>query len=248
MSPINDDNIDLFELFQVLWNGKWIISTFMAVCISLGGGLTLIKDKEYESKIFFSINTIPPFHDASKALTDFQKRFYSESVFEEWKKNNENISLVFEDFSTIQVLDGVILSKGKHGLLATLDLDNGHILVKTNKFPLLNDFYNYATHINELLRDEYIFRANEELKNLETRFANFSSADNNIVEIVISFDSYIASANQGNAVFFIERPLVPQKITLLLWPILALSTALGGCIGAAYVLILNAIKMRREFG
>lgn len=31
-----DDEIDLFELFAVLWDGKWFIGVFVAVALSIG--------------------------------------------------------------------------------------------------------------------------------------------------------------------------------------------------------------------
>ena len=58
----------------------------------------------------------------NKVSTDFQKKFYSVSVFEEWKQNNSNISIVFEDFSATEVVDGFVLSKDEDEQLATLAL------------------------------------------------------------------------------------------------------------------------------
>lgn len=75
MSHTYDDEIDLFELFQVLWDGKWIIGTFIAIGILLGIGFILFNDKVYESKIVYATDTIPPFYSAGKASTDFQKSF-----------------------------------------------------------------------------------------------------------------------------------------------------------------------------
>ena len=38
-----DDEIDLFELFAVLWDGKWFIGVFVAVALSISGGVLLVK-------------------------------------------------------------------------------------------------------------------------------------------------------------------------------------------------------------
>ena len=254
MSQTYDDEIDLFELFQVLWDGKRLISAFVLLAFLLGGGLILFKDKVYESRVVYSIDTIPPFFSDSKALTDFQKKFYSIDVFEEWKKNKDNISLVFEDFSKTEVTDGFVLSKEEGETLAVINdsasiaviKDSASILVKSNQLPVLNDFYNYADYINLLLKDEYASRANDELKIIETRFKDLSSAESSIVQTVLSIDRYIASAEKGDNVLSIERPSVPKKVSPKSSLILALSLVLGGFIGAAYVLIMNAIKTRRE--
>lgn len=239
------DEIDLFELFQVLWGGKWIISTFVVLAFLLGGGFILVKDKVYESKVVYSIDTIPPFYGGGKASSDFQKKFYLIDVFKEWKKNNDNTSLVFDDFSKTEVIDGFVLSKDEGDTLAVLK-DSASILVKSNQLPILNDFFNYAEYINLLLKDEYVSRANDELKIIETRFKDLSSAESSIIQTVLSIDRYIASAENGDNVLSIERPTAPKKVAPKSSLILALSLVLGGFIGAAYVLIMNAIKTRRE--
>jgi LPS O-antigen subunit length determinant protein (WzzB/FepE family) len=245
MSQTYDDEIELFEFFQVLWNGKWLISAFVALAFLLGGGFILSKDKVYESKVVYSIDTIPPFYGGNKASTDFQKKFYSIDVFNEWKKNKDNTSLLFDDFSKTEVLDGFVLTKDEGEPLAVIK-DSTSILVKSNQLPILNDFYNYAEYINLLLKDEYVSRANDELKIIETRFKDLSSAESSIIQTVLSIDRYIASAEKGDNVLSIERPSTPKKVAPKSSLILALSLVLGGFIGAAYVLIMNAIKTRRE--
>jgi len=245
MSQTYDDEIDLFELFQVLWGGKWLISTFVVLAFLLGGGFILSKDKAYESKVVYSIDNIPPFYNDDKASTDFQKKFYSMDVFNEWKKSNENTSLVFKDFSKTEVIDGFVLSKDEGATLAVIK-DSASILVKSNQLPILNDFYNYAEHINVLLKVEYVSRAKDELKIIETRFKDLSSADSSVVQTVLSIDRYIVSAESGDNVLSVQRPSVPKKVAPKSSLILALSLVLGGFIGAAYVLIMNPIKTRRE--
>jgi len=245
MSQTYDDEIDLFELFQVLWGGKWLISTFVVLAFLLGGGFILSKDKAYESKVVYSIDNIPPFYNDDKASTDFQKKFYSIDVFNEWKKSNENTSLVFKDFSKTEVIDGFVLSKDEGATLAVIK-DSASILVKSNQLPMLNDFYEYAEHINVLLKVEYVSRAKDELKIIETRFKDLSSADSSVVQTVLSIDRYIVSAESGDNVLSVQRPSVPKKVAPKSSLILALSLVLGGFIGAAYVLIMKAIKTRRE--
>ena len=111
MNQPQNDEIDFFELSQTLWDGKWIISTFVAIAIFLGGCLLLFQDTVYESKIRYSIDTLPPFYGTTKASADFQKKFYSKNIFEDWKKNNSKGSLVFENFSNEEIVDGFMLSK-----------------------------------------------------------------------------------------------------------------------------------------
>ena len=246
--PTYDDEIDLFEFFETLWDGKWLISAFVAIALLLGGGFQLLKDAVYESKLIYSVDTIPPFYEADKASTDFQNKFYSVTVFEEWKKNNSDTSLVFEDFSATEVVDGFVLSKNEGEQLATLasEKKGGSILVKSNQLPILDDFFEYATHINGLLKDEYVVRAKEELKIIDARFKDLTSADSNIVNTVLSLDRYIVSAEKGAKVLAIQRPTMPKKVSPIVSLILALSVVLGGMVGVFFILVRNAVTKRKE--
>ncbi|MGB0208095.1 MAG: Wzz/FepE/Etk N-terminal domain-containing protein [Candidatus Puniceispirillaceae bacterium] len=199
MSPTNNDEIDLFELFQILWAGKWLISTFTAFFILLGVGYSFSINKAYESKLIYSAGTIPPYYDNDKTFNDFKKMFYSASIFEKWKQSNVNSSIVFEDFSATEVVDGFILSKNEINQLATLKSEKkrgSFVLVRSNQLDILNDFYNYALFISRLLKREYIVRAKDELKIIEARFNDLGAADSSVVDTMLSIDRYIFSAEK----------------------------------------------------
>jgi len=247
--PTYDDEIDLFEFFKTLWDGKWLISAFVAIALLLGSGSLLLKDAVYESKLIYSVDTLPPFYGANKASTDFQNKFYSVSVFNEWKQNNTNTTLVFEDFSATEVVEGFVLSKNEDKQLATLaseKKDGSFVLVKSNQLPILDGFFEYATHINVLLKDEYVARAKEELTIIEARFKDLSTADSNIVNTILSIDRYIVSAERGSNALTIQRPTMPKKVSPKVSLILALSVVLGGMIGVFFILVRNAIIKRKE--
>ena len=252
--PTYDDEIDLFEFFETLWDGKWLISAFVAIALLLGGGFLLLKDAVYESKLIYSVDTIPHFYEADKASTDFQNKFNSVGVFEEWKKNNSDTSLMFEDFSETEVVDGFVLSKNEDEQLVILASEKkggsfvrgSFVLVKSNQLPILDDFFEYASHINGLLKDEYVVRAKEELKMIDARFKDLGSADSNIVNTVLSIDRYIVTAEKGAKVLVIQRPTMPKKVSPKSSLILAMSLVLGGMVGVFFILVRNAITKRKE--
>ena len=245
--PTYDDEIDLFEFFETLWDGKRLISAFVAIALLLGGSFLLLKESVYESKLIYSVDTIPPFYEADKASTDFQNKFYSVSVFEEWKKNNSDTSLVFEDFSATEVVDGFVLSKNKDELLATLTSkkSGSFVLVKSNQLHILDEFFEYASYINELLQDEYVVRAKKELKMIDGRFKDLSTSDIGIVNLMLSVDRYIVTAQKGTKVIAIQRPTLPKKVSPKSSLILAMSLVLGGLVGVFFILVRNAITKRK---
>ena len=248
MTAINDDEIDLFELFQILWEGKWLISAVTAIAILAGGGFLVFKEPAYESKLVYSVDTIPPFYQDGKASSDFQKKFYSASVFENWKNSGSNTSLIFDDISTTISVDGFILAKDEVELLAALAPEktgSSAVLVKTNQLDVLNDVFSYANHINNLLKQEYVMRSKDELAIIETRFKDLTSADYSVVKTVLSIDRYVVSANTGANVLDIQRPTMPKKVSPKSSLILALSVVLGGMGGVLFVLVRNAIHKRK---
>jgi len=195
------------------------------------------------------VGIVPPFYNNNIALKDFRIKFYSESVFEKWKQNNSNTPLTFEDFSSTQMLDGFILSKDEGEQLATFETktkEDFFVLIKSNQFPILDNFYNYATHVNRLLRDEYIFRVKEELKIIDTRYKDITSTDSDIVNIILQIDRYIVAAERESNVIDIQRPTIPKKVSPKSSLTLALSIVFGGMADVFFILVRNAITKRKE--
>ena len=256
INQVQDDEIDLFELFQTLWDGKWLIIAFVATAVLLGGSLIFVKEKDkalplYESKLVYFVDTLPPFYNNNKVLTDFYKKFHSIDVFENWKKREGNVSITFEDFSATKVVDGFVLSKGESQRLATLVLKergDSFVLVKSKQLPLLDDFFKYANYINELLKNDYVGRLNDELKIIDARFKDLGTANSDIVNTVYLIDRYIVAVDRGANILDIRRPTMPETIQ----PkksnpslILAMSVILGGMAGVVSLLLRNAIRKRK---
>jgi len=110
--------------------------------------------------------------------------------------------------------------------------------------------------MNEIL--DLSGRRFDEINYIERRFKDFWIADVPLRNQVLTFmqhtnqmrkvESYVERAEGGAHVFEISRPTQPvvtsaaPKTNL----IVALSIVLGGFVGAAYVLMRNAIRCRRE--
>ncbi len=245
----DDDEIELFEMLQTLWDGKWIISSTVAISILLGCCYLFLKDAVYESKLYYSIDNLPPFYEQNKVAGDFKKNFYTKSRFEDWKKSYSNASLVFEDFSATEVVDGFVLSKGKNKQLARMGkVRKGpyYIIFKTNKLNILDEFFKYANHVNRRLTEEYIVRATDELKIIEKRFKEIDSQDSAILDAILSLDRYTVSADKGASVFNIQRPGIPRKISQKSSVTIILSAILGLMGGVFYMIINNVLKKRKQ--
>ena len=244
MNKIQNDDLDLFKLFKVLWDGKWLISIFMIIAILFGSILILNKTPIFTSYIRVSIDTIPAPHKLYEVSVDFNRMFYSETVLENWKTEN-NSAINYKDFSKRTIIDGFVMSE-KDKKIATLVLrkkENSYILVRTDNLLQLNEFYNYANHISNALIPKYISKSKKELTLLEKRYKGKSNK--HIIEKLFSFDKYINKLNDGGRVLLVEPPTIPVKVEPKPFRILGISVLLGLIIGIFYVLIQNASQNRK---
>lgn len=51
-----DDEIDLFELFETLWDGKWLISAFVVLAAVIGFGYTQVASPSYQVSVPYTYN------------------------------------------------------------------------------------------------------------------------------------------------------------------------------------------------
>ena len=142
--PIKTDDIDLLELIGQFWRAKITILGFVVASMFWAGLYSLVSTEKYESKLLFHIDAIPPFYSSQKTLVDFEKLFYEKDIFDDWKKNQSNTSIEFDQFSAEQIVDGVKVAKTVANRLAALSnrSSNASVLViKSNNLAVLNDFF-----------------------------------------------------------------------------------------------------------
>ena len=256
-----DDEIDLFELFSVLWEGKWAIISFTLIAMIFGGAYAVYKERNqvfrYQSTIAFTVKNLPPFYDTNdtnNSFLDFRALFYSAPEFEAWQASNPKATIDFGDISLTQVVDGVELASNSEWV----NLDANGLRLNTNDLQVLDGFHSYLSSLNETLARQYIVRTLDEINYIERRFKDFWATDVALRDQVLillqhsnavrELESYVERAEGGAHVFEISRPTPPvvtsaaPKTNL----IVALSIVLGGFVGAAYVLLRSAIRRRSE--
>ena len=99
---------------------------------------------------------------------------------------------------------------------------------------------------NETIDDAIMRIAKDELNIIETRFKDFSTANDAVISQILTIDRYIVSAEKGADVFDIKHPTNPIKTSPKSFLILSLSIILGGIIGVTYVLFSYAISKRKD--
>ncbi len=273
MNQTADDEIDFFALFQTLWGGKWIISACILIALLTGGGLHNQKVTVFQSEMMYSIGTLPPFYTEKVALRDFERMFYSQSIFQSWKKSSSNTSLKFSDFSKTKVVGGFVLAKGQDEGLASLKLSKTgerFVKVKTNQLNILTDFFDYANYVSVLIKDNYLMRARNELNIIETKFENYSTAtvpvfshwdksplneaiisqllalNDSTISQLLELDRFIVATEEGAMVLVVERPTQPRGDSLGMGIVLFISGMLGGAMGGFVTIVRHAALSRKK--
>lgn len=251
MNQMHNDEIDLFNLLEILWLGKWLIIAFATISLLLGSGYLLLQESKYESKISIMTDIQPPFYSKEKIITDFENLIFSQTSFEDWKKNNPKSSLILEHISKTQLFDGIEFSKNTYDLQILLKQDkgsNGFFLLRSAKPEMLDDFFKYSNYIIRLANERHLDRAKYQLSLMEARSKDLISlkTSNNLIQTVVELDLFISSIESGGNVLMVSPPTYPQKVYPKSKAILGISIILGGLLGIIYVFALNKIKKQKE--
>ena len=248
--PSQADEISLFELCEILWEGKWWLAGFVALALFSAGVFLLYKDSVHESRLFYTVQKLPYFMDDHEAYTDFKQMLFNETTFNDWKKTNPEITMPFAYINLTEMLEGFIITKEEHEQLVTLGRDKNHlkgdrafVLVKSVKpdiLPIAGHLYLFMQHINTRLTARYLQAAKDALVIIEARFKDYSAINDSVVNNTLAIDRYIKSVEKGAEALTIDRPERPREAVSSAM-VLVLAVIAGGIIGIFYVFLRNAI-------
>ena len=159
---------------------------------------------------------------------------------------------MFEDFDATINIDGFVLSKSEGKQLATLRSSRSKsdrlsfVLLKTNQLRILDDFLKYTNYINEVLKNDYVVRAKDELRVMKLRQKDSASEGYNMTETILLLDRFILSVEKGANVLRINNPTIPEKVSPNSLLILLVSVVLGGTMGVFFTLARSSIRKHEE--
>ena len=241
MKKTQNEEFDLFLFFKTLYASKWIISIFVVLTLILGTGYYLNKKPIYKSEMIFLIDNIPPFYEAEKVFTDLEKIFYSATIFRDWKKNNTSTLIKFEDFSKTKIVEKTIVQQNPLKITFEIKNKNKIILhIKSKELKYLDDVYNYAKYMNNLLKSSYKLEAVNALSIIEKNIDILSKLGKGKVDYM-TIKLFLMKIQNGAQPFVIGRPTIPIKVSPKLSLILIFSLLLGGILGCLYVIFREDI-------
>lgn len=242
--PKQDDEIDLIEMFEYLWAGKWIISVLLGISLAIGFSFNFYKKKSLPPPHFmvvapYSVNLPSPFvlqicagdlECAYDRVSNNLKRiaqdswFVDDIIIKQW----ENAGIDLE------------LSQPECPLTFCLELSSRRSPIDTKLY------YEQLQDFNEILTRDLVAELKDELLKLSknTTYPKLPSElfGNSFLEL----SRYLNNIENGQMVInfeeiYITEVMAPNRQNL----IIVLSFVLGGFLGCAVVLIRAAILNRR---
>ena len=223
MQPRKDDEIDLFELVEDLWAGKWLISALVALATLIGFGYSQVAQPKYDVFAPLSVNVYS---------------IFSQQICE--KNQNPIGSHCLTEGTLSYFLEGLD-SGSEWRLNAERDA-----ITQTTSIPLSVDAYedalsNAMMSTNEVLKGEAI----SELDSIESLSNDNVLATERVATNMLNAKRVVVSIDSGrNAISFGSISIVKSSPKPRL--ILALSAVLGGFLGCTLVLIGGAISRMRS--
>lgn len=254
--PHYNDEIDLFELIETLWNGKVVIINATTLALIIGGLFSIFLPKTYQSSFTLEYQLVSPLETMGETNSKFRRLFHNQKNYQEWKQLNPNSSVTYNEITTTQTIDGFTVAISPRSLFAQfIETKSGNLnlRVKSNDFKILEDMYLYLQFTDKMLSQRTLLKAKQQTETLQTSLSTLLSAtENNIANnentliSVLNIQSFASELENGNTLYSISRPSFPSKTSLSIRIILLVSLILGGMIGVAIVLVKNAIQKRRE--
>jgi capsular polysaccharide biosynthesis protein len=211
-----DNEIDLFELFQTLWDSKWLIAGFTLVATLFAYSYTQVVQAKFKVSVPYTLNLY-----SVTALQNCQGNLGCAQA-----ETEKNFFALLESAWT----------KDKRSSVISLE---------TTRPQQLDDYKNYFEKINRTVTSEISTQASTEISIIEADFNSSLSGTETVASNMLNAKRILRSIDDGKtAISFgsISVTKTSPKTAL----VLVLSVFLGGLIGVFFVLIRNAYRSHKK--
>jgi LPS O-antigen subunit length determinant protein (WzzB/FepE family) len=256
----DEQNFNIIELLTILWNGKKIVIATTLISLAISGIYLFYEKNKYVSLMYYSVNNIQGstltmrerFKDErDQFLADqaFKKSFYKKKYFDEWSANNVSSKLMYDDFRLNYNLNGIeYLKTGEFEAQFSSKIEKW-ITLRTNDKDKINDYFSYASFINNVVTNSYINSAvkNKEMYfNLKTKLTDTGMSVNNyFLRDEIELKSYIDQL-KVNKIVSLSRPTIPQKESPNNKQIITIGFIFGFLTGFIYVILSHSYRKIKQ--
>ena len=211
-----DDEIDLFELFETIWRGKWLISAFVAISVLSGFVYSQLTPPKFEVSVSFAV------------------KLYSVSA-QQICDGNVGCIVGETNKQLMENLDSNLNLKNKDSKLALSTEAPLNVKVYDDVFDKLNQ-----TITNQIYNE-----ALDEVTLIKTELNDALMSTERVATNILNATRIIKAIDSGQKAISFSSVAI-KKISPKVQLILAMSIVLGGMIGIVFVLINNSIRKRKE--
>ena len=249
-TPSSDSKeIDLIDLIIQVWKARLTLILFVVMSVSLAALYLLQSEKKFASTIVIEISNVPFFESAENISLNYERMFRKKSNFDSWALKNSSAAASFSHFNPEQDVGGVTLISNMGGLLIDFQRNAPHFLnlrIKSNDLLMLEDYYNYASYVGNILEQYYISKSKSFNKIYEGRLINNGEISDMVMDKIISIELFGELLQQGESVLIINRPTYPTLQNGGRSGILFISAVLGAGLGCLYIILSNVLFTIRK--
>ncbi len=214
--PTDDDNVDLFELFETLWDSKWVISAFVALATLMGFAYSQLAQPVYYISApytlnIYSVNAQQICGNNVACLEKVAKKRLASLLGDEWNGNYK---------------------------------DNGRFSLSTTTLLALSEYQTQLESANVALTNEVYEEATAEIAFIKTELNDSLLTTEIVAKNMLRAMRVIQLIdNRQNVVSFGSVLVVKSSPKQSL--IITLSFVFSSMLSAASVLVKYALKKRK---
>ena len=250
---LNSETIDLFDLFETLWDEKLVLAIFTVIAVAIGGVYVSITKPSYLTTAKYQAYQLPPFAVEEHLPKILARTFYNADIFSRWKAVAPNTSLVFDMINETMTIDGVVFKLGSEvGLVSFRENKTDgetYIEIRSDDAHLIDEVLNYFQFVSMSLSKEYVSQAQRDksrIEKLESRLGKFESE--NILDLSkekLAIEDYLENVAERSQLILISRPLPPVNTGKSNTLILIIALFVGGTTGAMFSIVRKAYRARK---
>ena len=246
-NPQNVSSINLRVLFLIFWAERLLIALTTLIACFLGMWFHLKMENRFEAVIEVHTHNLPVFSQSADGVitnvfTNFRQKINDEEVFNAWKSQNPQSTIVFADFAESTLVNGYITKRSGSDLIFFLErrdvyYESDKLLVRSEDPRLVDDYFSLSNFINSKLTEDYVRKA----QYLRSKLEEINSADH---EYVLRLEEFVLNTLSSEKVFLIPPPRAVQRVSVNVIQIYGLSLILGVIIGGVLAFIRSAYRNR----
>ena len=214
--PPYDDEIDLFELFETIWRGKWLISALVAISVLSGFVYLQLTPAKFKVSAYFVVEL---YSVSTQQMCDGN---FNCNLAQMNKKLMGNLA---RDFN--------------------FENENSNLELSTEVPLNVKTYDDMFDKLNQTLTKQIYNEALDEVTLIQTELNDALMTNEQVAINMLNAKRVIMAIDSGQKAIFFDPVVITKKSTNVPL-ILTLSIALGGMIGVLFVLVNNSIRKRKE--